>query len=182
MKLVNVVFTILLPTVLGSCNDKQTVQEKINYSVMTVAPTAVTLNEPFSATIKGRQDIEIHPQISGTITKVCGTEGLRVKRGQPLFVIDQVSYRAALQTASANVAAAKSQVETAKLELDSKQMLFNENVVSDYDLATARNAYNVALAQQKQAEAQELNARNSLSYTMVKSPAVGLLQIPEIGC
>lgn len=107
MKFVNVVFTILLPTVLGSCNDKQTEQEKINYSVMTVAPTAVTLNEPFSATIKGRQDIEVYPQISGTITKVCGTEGLRVKRGQPLFVIDQVPYKAALQTVSANVAATK---------------------------------------------------------------------------
>lgn len=175
MKSVNVLLTILLPAILVSCNDKQSEQEKINYSVMTVTPKTVTLNEPFSATVKGRQDIEIYPQVSGTITKVCVTEGQRVRRGQQLFVIDQVPYKAALQTASANVAAAKSNVETAKLELDSKQMLFNENVVSDYDLATAKNAYNVALAQLKQAEAQEINARNSLSYTTVTSPSDGVV-------
>lgn len=177
MKLFDLLLVLSLSIALISCKDKQTEQGKINYSVMTVVPTTVTLDEPFTATIKGRQDIEIYPQVSGTITKVCVTEGQYVKCGQLLFVIDQVPYKAALQTATANVAAAESNVETAKLELDSKQMLFNENVVSDYDLATAKNAYNVALAQLRQAEAQELNARNSLSYTSVTSPSDGVVGI-----
>ena len=80
-----------------------------------------------------------------------------------------------MQTAEANVSAARSHVETARLELDSKQMLFNEKVVSDYELANAKNAFNVAQAQLKQAEAQAIQARNSLSYTTVSSPADGVV-------
>lgn len=54
-------------------------------------------------------------------------------------------------------------------------MLFNEKVVSDYELSNAKNAYNVAQAQLKQAEAQVIQARNSLSYTTVSSPADGVV-------
>jgi len=51
-------------------------------------------------------DIDICPQVGGTLTKVCVTEGQRVKNGQTLFIIDQVPYEAAWQTAVANVEAA----------------------------------------------------------------------------
>ena len=61
----------------------------------------------YSATIRGRQDIDIYPQVSGTIEKLCVTEGQKVRRGQLLFIIDQVPYRAALKTATANVEAAR---------------------------------------------------------------------------
>ena len=39
-----------------------------------------------------RQDIDIYPQVSGTIEKLCVTEGQKVRRGQLLFIIDQVPY------------------------------------------------------------------------------------------
>lgn len=165
----------LMAAMLYSCGDSASTQESVNYSVMTVRPDTVTLNELYSASIKGRQDIEIYPQVYGTITKVCVKEGQRVRKGQALFIIDQVPYKAAMQTAEANVSAARSHVETARLELDSKQMLFNEKVVSDYELANAKNAFNVAQAQLKQAEAQAIQARNSLSYTTVSSPADGVV-------
>lgn len=165
----------LMAAVISSCGESSSTQESVDYSVMTVKSDTVTLNELYSASIKGRQDIEIYPQVSGTITKVCVKEGQKVRKGQTLFVIDQVPYRAALQTAEANVSAAWSNLETARLEMDSKQMLFNEKIVSDYDLSNAKNAYNVAMAQLKQAEAQAIQARNSLSYTTVSSPADGVV-------
>lgn len=165
----------LMAAVFSSCGKSSSTQESVNYSVMTVKTDTVTLNELYSASIRGRQDIEIYPQVSGTITKVCVKEGQKVRKGQVLFIIDQVPYRAALQTAEANVSAARTNLETARLELDSKQMLFNEKVVSDYELSNAKNAYNVAQAQLKQAEAQVIQARNSLSYTTVSSPADGVV-------
>ena len=168
---------VIFSAVLVSCGTRQEKQPAVNYSVMEVKPADITLNESFSASVRGRQDIEIYPQVSGTITKVCVTEGEHVKKGQELFIIDQVPYYAALQTASANVEAAKTNVETARIELESKQMLFDENVVSEYDLSNARNAFHVASARLKQAEAEELNARNSYSYTTVISPADGVVGI-----
>lgn len=167
--------SLFFPILLASCNENESEIRTIDYTVTTVKLSAITLNEPFPATVRGRQDIEIYPQVSGTITKVCVTEGQRVRKGQELFIIDQVPYYAALQTASANVEAAKTNVETARIELESKQMLFNENVVSEYDLSNAKNAFNVASARLKQAEAEELNARNSYSYTTVVSPADGVV-------
>ena len=145
------------------------------YPVITVQPDSMTINESYSAAIRGRQDVDIYPQISGTITKVCVREGERVSKGKVLFVIDQVPYRAALLTATANVHAAEAQVETAQLDYTSKEALLRENVVSEYDLSVARNTLSVAKAGLEQARAQETAARNNLSYTEVKSPSDGVV-------
>ena len=131
--------------------------------------------DPYSASIRGRQDINILPQVSGTISNVCVREGQVVSKGQTLFVIDQVPYQAALNTAVANVAAAEASVATALLTRDSKKELFARNVVSEFDLRTAENNLLTARAALAQAKAQEVNARNSLSYTVVKAPANGVV-------
>lgn len=55
-----------------------------------VAMGETDLNNTYPATIKGKTDIEIRPQVSGFITKVHVDEGQRVRKGQHLFTIDQV--------------------------------------------------------------------------------------------
>ena len=57
---------------------------------------------------------------------------------------------------------------------DSKAELYKEQVVSEFDLQTARNEQIAAEAALAQAKAQEVNARNDLSYTEVKSPVDGV--------
>ncbi|HIW66496.1 MAG TPA: efflux RND transporter periplasmic adaptor subunit [Candidatus Alistipes intestinipullorum] len=145
------------------------------YAVLTVATTDREIPTNYSATIRGRQDIDIYPQVSGTIWQLCVKEGQRVSKGQTLFIIDQVPYKAALQTAEANVAAAKASVATAQLTYDSKKELFARNVVSQFDLSTAENNLLTAKAQLAQAEAQQVNAANNLSYTVVKAPSDGVV-------
>lgn len=66
---------------------------------MTVQPSEATLNTSYPATIKGIQDIEIRPRISGHIMKVLVDEGDFVRAGQPLFIIDKVQYEAAVNSA-----------------------------------------------------------------------------------
>lgn len=157
---------------LVSCNgEQQSVRQE--YPVLTVKTDSVTIEESYSASIQGRQDIDIYPQVSGKISRLCVSEGDRVRNGEILFVIDQVPYQAALRTAIANVHAAEAQVETAQLDYESKQVLFREEVISEYDLSMAKNALAVAEAGLEQAKAQETDARNNLSYTEVKSPSDG---------
>lgn len=158
-----------------SCKEAPTAQGPAEYAVMTIATTDREIPVNYSATIRGRQDIAIYPQVSGTITELRVAEGELVSKGQSLFIIDQVPYKAALQTAEANVAAAKASVATAQLTYDSKKELFAKNVVSQYDLSTAENTLLTAKAQLAQAEAQRVNAANNLSYTEVKSPANGVV-------
>ncbi len=64
------------------------------YAVMTIATTDREIPINYSATIRGRQDIAIYPQVSGTIFELCVNEGQTVSKGQPLFIIDQVPYKA----------------------------------------------------------------------------------------
>ena len=97
---------------------------------MKVATTDKTLSEQYSATIRGRQDIDIYPQVQGKIEQLRVTEGEKVRRGQVLFVIDQVPYRAALATATANVKAAKAALRTAELNYKSSQTLREQQVIS----------------------------------------------------
>ncbi len=154
----------------------QAEQEQVReVPVMTVSVSdSVSLDEKFSATIEGRQDVAIYPQLSGKLTRICVKEGQEVNAGQLLFVIDQVPYQAALRMATANVHAAESQVATARLERDSKQALFDGKVISEYELQTAKNALAVAEAALEQAKAAQADARNNLSYTEIKSPAKGV--------
>ena len=141
---------------------------------MEVSRGTRTLSQSYTAVINGRQSVEIRPQVSGTITQVCIAEGAQVKKGQTLVIIDQVPYKAALETAIANVKSAEASVATARLTADSKEQLFKENVVSAFDLQTARNSLLQAEATLAQAKAEEVNARNNLSYAEVKSPVDGV--------
>ena len=161
---------------LAACGQKDKPQAAAGkYETMKVAKTDKELTTVYSATIRGRQDIDIYPQVSGTIQKLCVAEGDKVSRGQTLFIIDQVPYRAALRTAEAAVESADAALATAKLTYDSNKELFAQKVVSDFTLNTSRNNYNTAKAALAQAKAQEVNARNNLSYTVVTSPADGVV-------
>lgn len=132
------------------------------------------LTEQYAAVIRGRQDVEVRPQVSGTITQVRVEEGAKVKRGQILFIIDQVPYKAAVEVAKAAVATAEAAEETARQTLEGKQMLYADKVISDFELRTAQNEYKSAQAATMQARAELVNARNDLSYTEVKSPVDGV--------
>lgn len=158
-----------------SCRQTPPQQAEATYATVKISAVDKTLSASYSATIRGRQDIELYPQVSGFLTRLLVEEGEAVRRGQILFMIDRVPYEAALQTAVANREAAEASLATARLTYDSKKELFAANVVSDFDLKTAENAWLSAQAQLAQAKAQELSARNNLSYTEVKSPADGVV-------
>lgn len=169
---------VLCAMISAGCNRQQGGEEQRELPVMSVSQTdSVTIFEKYSATIQGRQDVEIYPQISGKLTKVCVSEGDEVNAGQLLFVIDQVPYQAAVRMASANVSAAESQVATARLERDSKKALFDGKVISEYELQTVQNAFSASEAALEQAKAALMEARNNLSYTEIKSPVKGVVGI-----
>ena len=157
----------------SSGNGKKGSGDQAQYKTLTVQRSDQILTSEYSARLTGRQIVEIRPQVSGNITRICINEGQMVTQGQTLFVIDQVPYQAALEVAKASVATALAKLETAQMEYESSQTLKNEQVVSDYTVRTMQNTLNEAKAALAQAKAQELNARNNLSYTVVKSPVSG---------
>ena len=167
--------TVICSATLAACGNAPAVQTRSEYQVMDITTSDKELQTTYSAAIRGRQDIDIYPQVSGTLTRLCVEEGQAVRKGQILFIIDQVPYIAALRTAEANVEAAKAGVATSQLTYDSKRELYAQKVVSEFDLKTSYNNLLTAKAQLAQTEAQRVSAANNLSYTEVKSPADGVV-------
>lgn len=168
------VFILCCLSILFGCNNKSGQQTAGgDYPMMTLKAEDRTLSLKYSAVTEGRQDVEVRPQISGKITQVCVKEGAYVRKGQVLFVIDQVPYRAAVAKARASVATAEANEATAKQTLAGKQSLYADKVISDFELRTAQNSYKSAVAALSQARAELTDALNNLSYTEVKSPVDG---------
>lgn len=165
---------ILAGLTITSCKQEAPDEEKSSYKTMTVKEESRTLRQEYTARLEGQQVVEIRPQVSGLITHIRIDEGQKIRKGQTLFIIDQVPYKAALAEATANVKSAEAKLATARLNLESTKILREKNVVQDYDLSTARNELATAEAALAQARAQEVNASNNLSYTEVKSPVDGV--------
>ena len=165
--------TIVIGLLGFSCKQPASMPVNNTYKTLVISRTDKKLYSFYSASIQGKQDVDIYPQISGLLTKVCVNEGDDVKKGETLFIIDQVPYLAAVKTAEANVKSAEAEVATARLTVESKQELYNANVISEIELKTAVNSLRSAEAALAQAEAALVTAQNDLSYTEIKSPVDG---------
>ena len=149
------------------------------YAVIEAQATTANLKNSYPATIRGKQDVEIRPMVSGFITKLHVDEGSVVKKGQVLFTIDQVQYQAAVKTAEASVATAKAALQTQELTTQNNRELNKRGIVSDYQLSTSENQLAQAKASLAQAEAALVNAKRNLEYTEVTSPSDGIVgEIP----
>ena len=165
---------------LSSCGNGNNGEAKApEYAVITAQATTAHLTNSYPATIKGKQDVEIRPMVSGFITKLHVDEGSVVKRGQVLFTIDQVQYRAAVETAKATVATAEAALQTQELTTQNNRELNKRGIVSDYQLSTSENQLAQAKARLAQAKASLVNAERNLQYTEVTSPSDGIVgQVP----
>ena len=160
----------------ASCGEEkqQRQQQTADYQTMVVDQKDMVLERQYSARLTGKQIVEVRPQVSGCITRILTGEGEAVKKGQTLFVIDQVPYSAALEVAVATRKSAEARLATAQMNYDNERLLQEGRVVADMSVQTMQNALLEAQAALAQAKAQEVNARNNLSYTEVKSPVSGV--------
>lgn len=145
------------------------------FAVSTISTSSAALQTTYPATIKGIQDVEVRPKVSGFITKVFVHEGQTVSAGQPLFSIDSETYQAAVRQCQAAVNTAKAQANTAKLTYKNNKNLFDSHIIGEYELSTAANTLATAEAQVAQAEAALASAREQLAWCVVKSPSAGVV-------
>ncbi len=168
--------SLALLLALVSCGEKQGMPEANNeYAVITVQATDAQLETSYPATIKGLEDIEIRPKVSGFITRLCVDEGDFVRKGQPLFQLERVQFEAAVRSAEANVNVIKTNIKTQELNLENKRMLHGKGIISNFDLQSAENQLESLKAQLAQAQAGLTDARNNLSYCTVTSPVSGVV-------
>ncbi len=164
---------------LNSCNSSSgtmlQTQSLQALPVITVNALPATTYQEFSASLEGTKDIEVRPQVDGTLDKIYVDEGAYVKKGQPLFRINDRIYREQYNNARANLLAAKANLVNAQISVSKLTPLVENNVISDVQLKTAKAGYDAAAAQVSQAEAMVRNSQISLGYTTIKAPVDGYI-------
>ena len=86
-------------------------------TVVTVEATPVTLSRELPGRTSPYRVAEVRPQVTGIVRERLFEEGARVKAGQPLYALDDATYRADAQSAAAALARANAAVETARLPI-----------------------------------------------------------------
>lgn len=172
-----IVAGVAVTLAMASCGGEKQQQQAPapQIATLTLSPSDATEESVYPATIKGKTDIDIRPQVTGFITKVHVDEGQHVRKGQTLFTLDQVQYQAAVDNAIAAVNSAKTRVKTAQMTVDTKRQLLAKNIISDYEFQLADNDLQTANATLAQANAALTTARKNLAYTVVTAPSDGVV-------
>lgn len=171
---------LVLPVLMYSCTtssgSNQPEAASIPSSeVVTISSASVTTQKEYTASIEGKSNIEIRPQVDGFLDKVLVDEGVYVAAGQPLFKINDQPYREQLNNALASQHAAEASIQNAKLEIDKLTPLVQNKVISDFQLKAANIAYLSAKASAEQAKATVASAQINMGYTLIKAPVSGYI-------
>lgn len=177
MKIKSLLFVVAVAVALVSCGGGGGMPKfgDDEFPVQTIGSSSASMQTTYPATIKGIQDVEVRPKVSGFITKVYVHEGQAVSAGQVLFSIDSETYRAVVQQAQAGLNTANAQLNTARLTYENNKKLFEKNVIGQYELSTAQNTFATAQASVSQAQAALASAKEQLSWCQVKSPSAGVI-------
>jgi membrane fusion protein (multidrug efflux system) len=168
----------LLAVFLASCANKNAgapAGAPPTLPVMDVAYAAASTETEYPVAIQGKTDVEIRPQVNGTLDKIYVDEGAYVTAGQPLFKINDNPYRQQYNNASASLNAAEAAVINAQLEVEKLTPLVANKVVSDYQLKTAKANLDIAKATLAQSKAVVGTAAINLGYTIIKAPVSGYI-------
>jgi membrane fusion protein (multidrug efflux system) len=170
--------SVIAATYLSSCSQVQGTQAAPppqSLPVLAINASPATTYLEYSATIEGKTNVEIRPQVSGYLDKIFVEEGAYVSQGQPLFKINDRPYDEQVNNAQANVIAAKANMEKAAIEVNRLKPLVENKVISDVQLKAAQAAYDAARAEVSQTQAAGNNAGINLGYTLIKAPVSGYI-------
>jgi membrane fusion protein (multidrug efflux system) len=143
---------------------------------VTVAPAVsrqVTQTGDFIGRVTAIDKVDIVARVPGFIEERNFTEGQHVKKGDLLFLIEQATYKAAVDQQRANLAKAKATEVNTALQLQrGKELVRNSNIPqSTVDQRAADDA--AAKADIMQAQATLEQAEINLGYTEIRSPIDG---------
>ena len=141
--------------------------------VITASVLPATTYQDFPASVQGKRDIEIKPQVDGYLTEIRVDEGSYVHKGQVMFLIDRKPFEEQFNNAKASVEAAEASLESAQINVDKVKPLVANKVVSEVQQKSAEAAYNSAKAAVAQARAAEQSARINLDFTTITAPGDG---------
>lgn len=123
--------------------------------------------------VEAINEVNLLPQITGTVENILFKEGSTVKEGDVLFEIDPAKYQAAFDLAQARLDAANANFVKAERDYNRQVKLSDEKFASKATFDTAESAYLQAKAAVEEAKANLDLATIDLDNTQVRAPISG---------
>lgn len=143
--------------------------------VITIQQQDVPVYDEFVGQIYGYKDIPIRARVDGVLEKISFEEGTRVEKGQVLYRINADPYMAEVAAKTSKVSEARTLQVNAMNDLNRYKPLAEMNAISQLDLDAAQATYDAAVASEKAAEANLLQAQIKLGYCTIEAPITGLI-------
>ncbi len=129
-----------------------------------------------SGDLRAFESATIRSRLDGILEKVYVREGQSVAAGTVLAKYESSEQEASLRSADADVAAAKSDAETAAWNAEQSRELFKVGAIAERDLRLAEQAADAAKARLAAAEARQRAAANVVRDTRVVAPFAGAIE------
>lgn len=158
---------------LSSC--KEDAEQYPVIEVEHVKQDNVEIYGDYVGAIRAYRKVEIHARVEGYLERMTFEEGKKVVADEPLFYINNASYKARLEKAKAQLR--KDEAMAAKAERDEKRLrpLYELNAASQLDLDNAVAARDMSEASVLMSRADLAQAELELGYTVVRSPLTGYI-------
>jgi membrane fusion protein (multidrug efflux system) len=170
-------WVLVLVLALTACSKKsETVSlPPVKVNVVKAVQDNVPLYEDFVAQTFGMSDVDIRARVEGWVTSVNFKEGSAVKKGQLLYIVDDVQYQTRVDREASELTRAKTELVRAQNELNRVRPLTEMNALSKKDLDNATASYEAAQAQVNASKASLENAKIEFGYTRVYAPFDGVI-------
>ncbi|MDO5356681.1 MAG: efflux RND transporter periplasmic adaptor subunit [Conchiformibius sp.] len=142
-------------------------------TVITVQPEEVALENDLPGRLESVRTADIVPQATGIVKERLFEEGSFVKKGQPLYRLDDASYNAALQSAHAALMTAEVALEKARADVARYRPLVQADAISKQEWDAAQAAERAAVAQVRSAQAAIHSAEVNMRHTQITAPISG---------
>ncbi|MGN6493696.1 MAG: efflux RND transporter periplasmic adaptor subunit [Agriterribacter sp.] len=148
--------------------------------VLQVTLTDTILHHDYVTSIEAVKNVEIRARVQGFLNKIFVDEGAEVKKGQPLFQLDDHELSIQVAKAKANVSNAMAEAKTAEVELARVKILLAKKIISSTELDMVEAKLKAAKARIEEALSVQRDAETKLSYTFIKAPFDGIIdRIPQ---
>jgi membrane fusion protein (multidrug efflux system) len=127
----------------------------------------------FNGRIQAINSVNIVARVTAFLDQQLFTEGVDVRKGDVLYVLERAPFQASLDIQTAAIAQANAQLENGKIELWRRQQLVEKNAGTQQALDTAQATLRTQAAQLQTAQAQRDIAQINLDYTEIRSPIDG---------
>jgi len=144
--------------------------------VVTVSAQSIPDEPEFIGQTEASRIVEIRSQVTGIIKERYYEEGRDVKKGDPLYQIDPIPFRAAMLSAQAKVSQAEARLVQAKQNLRRVKPLIAEQAVSQIDLDDAIAEELSAKGALEGAKGELVKAKFDMDNTRITAPIEGLIE------